>query len=1125
NTRDSVQHIRLVEEDMDVVVKGYKRSMPGSIAYWALVACTVGILYVVDTWFHVISIWFSLRATSLEDATYIQVCSGGKHLSLETVDVVEFDGSLATAFGSLERGKSAGDSGSLPALRIFAFRHHRFVYHPILAQFISTSTWKDANWSQGVATGRSGLCQHEVEQQRKLFGKCVIDIEEKSYGRLLWEEVLNPFYVFQIASIVIWSCEDYYYYAACIFAISAISVVTTLISTKRTVRKIRQMSAYTCPMRILRDHKWQEASSGELVPGDIFDLSDPRISVLPCEAVVLEGDCIVNESMLTGESVPESKSPLEPNSGVLETIDMATHTFKPSISRHVLFAGTQVVRVRKAVSIEGSELNVRATAMVLRTGFNTTKGTLVRSILFPRPTKFRFYRDAFRFVGVLAFIAVIGFIVNTINLHRLGVSTKAIAKKALDLITVVVPPALPASMSIGMAFAARRLRKEKIFCISPSRINVASKVAVMCFDKTGTLTEEGLDLLGVRMADQRTRAFVDMRSTAEQIVEPTEVTETGDLTDAVGVPGIAVIDALATCHSLRLVGNQPVGDPLEAKMLEFTGWQMEENDGSPAPATDSATDPAASSSSSSSLPCSPLPTVVRPPQSTHGARTHGPASSSCLEELGILRCFEFSPALRRASVVAKRLHSKYAEAYVKGAPEVIRDVCLPETLPADFDRVLGEYTQSGYRVIALAGKPLKLSWRKVAVLERDSVECDLVFMGFIVFENRLKPATAPVLSELREARIRMVMCTGDNPLTAVSVARECSLIAPGVRVFVPHLRAAPNSKPDSPSIADTNRYARLAEVAWRESMGHSIALDPVSLVPHALDTADPADVQLASELAQTGRYCVAVTGDVFDHLHEHAKDTDVWKHVMMRGTIFARMSPEQKAEMIEHLQSLGYISGFCGDGANDCGALKSADVGISLSEAEASVAAPFTSHTTDIRCVPQLIKEGRCSIATSFSCFKYMALYSMVQFTTCCLLYIYNVNLTDGQYLYVDLFTILPVAIFMDRSRPFKRLVPKRPSASLTSKKVLTSLIGNIILVIGFQIGMYFMIEAQRWYVKQRPEDPTDPDSVTNEGDLNTSMFLFTMFQYLFVGVIFNIGPPYRQPSFRNYGYMAVVLV
>lgn len=78
--------------------------------------------------------------------------------------------------------------------------------------------------------------------------------------------------------------------------------------------------------------------------------------------------------------------------------------------------------------------------------------------------------------------------------------------------------------------------------------------------------------------------------------------------------------------------------------------------------------------------------------------------------------------------------------------------------------------------------------------------------------------------------------------------------------------------------------------------------------------------------------------------------------MLAQGKVYARMSPDEKHELVEKLQSIDYSCGFCGDGANDCGALKAADVGISLSEAEASVAAPFTSRVFDIRCVPEIIR-------------------------------------------------------------------------------------------------------------------------------------------------------------------------
>lgn len=66
------------------------------------------------------------------------------------------------------------------------------------------------------------------------------------------------------------------------------------------------------------------------------------------------------------------------------------------------------------------------------------------------------------------------------------------------MLTITVPPALPAAMTAGTAFAISRLKKRKIYCISPPRVNVSGRVNLMVFDKTGTLTEDGLQVFGFR---------------------------------------------------------------------------------------------------------------------------------------------------------------------------------------------------------------------------------------------------------------------------------------------------------------------------------------------------------------------------------------------------------------------------------------------------------------------------------------------------------------------------------------------------------------------------------------------------------------------------------------------------
>lgn len=125
-------------------------------------------------------------------------------------------------------------------------------------------------------------------------------------------------------------------------------------------------------------------------------------------------------------------------------------------------------------------------------------------------------------------------------------------------------------------------------------------------------------------------------------------------------------------------------------------------------------------------------------------------------------------------------------------------------VPDDYDDLLSYYTKRGYRVIAMAGKSVEeLSWLKAQKMKRfvditapmleptnhvirsEQAESGLRFLGLIIFENKLKPGTTPAIQALRSTHFVCRMFTGDNPLTAVSVARECSLVNPAALIFSP----------------------------------------------------------------------------------------------------------------------------------------------------------------------------------------------------------------------------------------------------------------------------------------------------------------------------------------------------
>lgn len=211
---------------------------------------------------------------------------------------------------------------------------------------------------------------------------------------------------------------------------------------------------------------------------------------------------------------------------------------------------------------------------------------------------------------------------------------------------------------------------------------------------------------------------------------------------------------------------------------------------------------------------------------------------------------------------------------------------------------------------------------------------------------------------------------------------------------------------------------------------------------------------------------------------------------------------------------------MCGDGANDCGALKAAHTGISLSEAESSVASPFTSRNASVECVVRVIREGRAALVTSVGIFKFMAGYSLVQFVSVIMLYSIDSNLSDFQYLYIDLFLISLFAFSISRTPAYEGpLVKQRPETSLVSALPLTSLIGQIVISIAIQLISFIAIRYNDWFVPLEPQEESSPESYENY-----AVFSVSALQYIILALVFNKGPPYRQGLQSNW-FLSIISV
>lgn len=507
------------------------------------------------------------------------------------------------------------------------------------------------------------------------------------------------------------------------------------------------------------------------------------------------------------------------------------------------------------------------------------------------------------------------------------------------------------------------------------------------------------------------------------------------------------------------------------------------------------------------------------------------------------------------------------------------------------------YAQQGYRIIAMAYKSLnkKVTYAKVQRISREQIESDLNFLGFVILENRLKPDTIDIVTNLMTANIRTIMVTGDNILTALSVAHDCDMIPTGQSVVIvtakqkqPHsndyeliyhfdstsgnnnqlsapinnvnetmpnntinlsathlqhlhndqLKTKPNGfianerntatengTTDYMLMTNSNSIASLETVDTCTQTTQITQRDlemGTDTKPHNQydDSYDETNDFMAPELPNTN-YRFAMTGKTWTVIRDNFPDQ--LPKFVTRGTVFARMSPENKQALILELQELGYYVAMCGDGANDCGALKAAHTGISLSEAESSVASPFTSKNPTIACVPNVIKEGRCALVTSVAIFKYMAAYSLVQFVSVLTLYSIDSNLTDIEYLFIDLFMISIFAFFFGKTEAYVGpLVKQTPLNSLISASPIASLVLHLTLAIAFQVIGWFYVQQQSWFVPFVYDENKEFEHKCYE---NYTIFVISCFQYIILAVVFSKGAPYRKSIFSNIGFICSLVI
>lgn len=308
----------------------------------------------------------------------------------------------------------------------------------------------------------------------------------------------------------------------------------------------------------------------------------------------------------------------------------------------MIFSGTHCL-----VSDSLDSTGGKALGLVLQTGFNTSKGLLIRSIMFGKSELYRFERDGNIFLLVLICLSLVFIVVYYILAYSGGKQPEfsEIWLPSIDIMLTMVPPGLTLCLSIGVQYAQQRLAKKKISAMKTRLINAAGRMKICLFDKTGTLTTNDVCLDSVLCFDPD----VDNQECVEL--------QKDSLQENPKFIAKNLLRNFATNHTLVNFGSKSdegsstriLGDPLEIELFEFNSaefCQSKETSG----------------------------------QSSH-MKTFKATIGKERETLGVRQVFSFKSELQRMSVIVDCMQIGETYSFVKGAPERILELSEKSTLP------------------------------------------------------------------------------------------------------------------------------------------------------------------------------------------------------------------------------------------------------------------------------------------------------------------------------------------------------------------------------------------------------------------------------------------------------------
>ena len=589
------------------------------------------------------------------------------------------------------------------------------------------------NWHSVPASGvvsklesneEKGLSSSEVKARQQRYGHNVIpDVEQRSTAQILFLQFKNLPIILLLTASVLSYFLDRVLESIAIFSVVFMTVGFGFFMERSAERAISSLVTLRAPKaKVLREGHESEISAHDLVPGDIieFEAGDK----VPADCRLVESfDLVIDESPLTGESHGIRK---DSDLVLGSQVELAEKT-------NMCFMGTLV--------LEG-----RAKGIVVSTGKHTEIGKIGELLQGVSGGKTPLERKIEQLgkTLVIAVFAITGLYI-AIGFIQ-GFDLGAIILSGIVLAIAAVPEGLPAVATITLAIGVKRMAKKRALIRRLAAAETLGSVTIICTDKTGTLTKNEPTLREIMLFGNSGSNTVSLTGegfdpTIGKLYgngkEITDLTREQDL--------LMFLKAGALCNNAELSydGKQWIlrGDTTEGALVV-------------------------------------------------AAHKSGIEKKKLEEENERIWEDPFDPKTRRMMTIHKTQNSGKIFAFIKGAPESILPICnrvsengnIVKLDPAkinDIQRSTNEVTGKGYRLLMLAYKELDKEEENEDNYQNVIAQRDAILLGIAAIYDPPRAEVKDAIEFMKQAKTRVIMITGDHPVTAKAVARELKIIDNG----------------------------------------------------------------------------------------------------------------------------------------------------------------------------------------------------------------------------------------------------------------------------------------------------------------------------------------------------------